>query len=407
MTSTKLPFLNAVTLLILLIAISCNTPQEVKSDYMILYEHGVIPGAERMRKYIPNLEGKRVGVVVNHTSRVRDKHLVDTLLDFNIDIRKIFAPEHGFRGKEDAGAVIEDSKDSSTGIPIISLHGKNKKPSQEQLSDLDIVVFDIQDVGCRFYTYISTLTYVMEACAQNGIPVIILDRPNPNGHYVDGPVLDKQFSSFIGMHQVPVVYGMTIGEYGEMVNGEKWLENGIHCDLSVIECLDYTHNWSEELPIPPSPNLPTHRSILLYPSLCFFEGTVASVGRGTTKPFEHIGHPAYSSHNYQFTPTSGPGSKYPKLENQVCFGIDLSKLNPRFIKTQNRIELSYLLDLYNDLQMKESFFLENNFIDKLAGSDQLRMQILNGLSEDEIRLTWEEEIMEFKNIRSKYLLYPE
>ena len=365
----------------------------------------VVCGAERMMKYIPELQGKRVGLVVNQTSRVRNSHLVDTLLDFEINLVKIFAPEHGFRGEADAGAMIKDGKDGKTGISIKSLYGKSKKPSQADLEGIDILVFDIQDLGCRFYTYISTMSYVMEACAENNIPVMVLDRPNPNGHYVDGPVLNSEYSSFIGLHEVPVVYGMTMGEYAKMVNGEGWLKGGIKCDLSVVECLDYDHSWSESLPVKPSPNLPDHRSVLLYPSLCFFEGTVASIGRGTKTPFSHIGHPDYSNKEYSFTPKSGAGSKYPKLENKLCYGKDLTLLNPRFIKTENKLNISYLLDFYSDLDQGEAFFLKNNFIDKLAGSDQLRKQILAGLTEAEIRFSWEEDLSAFAEIREKYLIY--
>ncbi len=365
----------------------------------------VIPGAERMRKYIPELQGKRVGLVVNQTSMVGDKHLVDSLLDFEINLVKIFAPEHGFRGQADAGAHINDGKDVKTGLAIKSLHGSSKKPSPKDLEDIDIMVFDIQDVGCRFYTYISTMSYVMESCAENDVPVIVLDRPNPNGHYIDGPVLNPEYASFVGMHEVPVVYGMTIGEYAKMVNGEGWLKGGIQCDLKVVSCLEYDHTWSEALKIKPSPNLPDHRSILLYPSLCFFEGTVVSIGRGTTTPFSIIGHPDYSQKDFAFTPLSGPGAKYPKLENQTCYGKDLNRLNPRFIKTENQLNLNYLLDFYRDLNLGESFFLKNQFIDKLAGTDQLRKQIHAGLSADEIRFSWEQELDAFKSIRSKYLLY--
>ena len=393
-------------LVFLFVVFACKQEStEVRSDFIYKYEDGVVSGAERMRAYIPKLEGKNVGLVVNHTSVVNHKHLVDTLLDFEIKVKKIFAPEHGFRGKADAGAKVDDGRDEKTGILLKSLYGKSKKPSEEDLEGLDIVMFDIQDVGCRFYTYISTMSLVMEACAEQGIPVIVLDRPNPNGHYVDGPVLDPAFSSFIGMHEVPVVYGMTIGEYAKMVNGEGWLKEGVSCDLTVINCLDYDHSWSEELPVKPSPNLPTLRSILLYPSLCFFEGTVVSIGRGTDSPFEHIGHPDYSIKEYSFKPTSGEGAKYPKLQDKECFGVDLKTQNPRFIKTQNRLELQYLLGFYADLDLNESFFLKNNFIDKLAGTDALRKQMIAGLSEAEIRFSWEAEIEEFKEIRSKYLLY--
>ena len=378
---------------------------EVKSDYISQDSMTVLTGADRMRQYIPLLQDKKVALVVNQTSMIGGKHLVDSLLDFEIDIVKIFAPEHGFRGEADAGAKVADGRDATTGIPIKSLYGKSKKPSDSDLANIDIVVFDIQDVGCRFYTYISTMSYVMEACAQSGIPIIVLDRPNPNGHYIDGPVLQKEFSSFVGLHSVPVVYGMTIGEYALMVNGESWLENEVKCDLTVVSCLKYDHRWSEDLPVKPSPNLPTHRSILLYPSLCFFEGTQVSIGRGTDTPFELIGHPDYSIKDFHFKPKPSAGAKYPKLEGQACYGVDLTKQNPRFIKTQNKLNISYLLDFYQDLQMGESFFLENHFIDQLAGSDQLRKQIVAGMTEAEVRFSWESDIQEFEEIRAKYLLY--
>ena len=399
-------FMPFVLILSLALVFGCGSESKaVKSDMIELTEPAVITGAERMQKYIPTLQGKNVGLVVNQTSVVYGKHLADTLLDFEIKVKKIFAPEHGFRGTADAGAKVKDGVDPKTGLPVFSLYGKTKKPTPEMLEGLDVVVFDIQDVGCRFYTYISTLTLVMEACAQKGIPVIVLDRPNPNGHYVGGPVLKKGFESFVGMHNVPVVYGMTIGEYGAMVNGEKWLKDGVECDYTVIELLEYDHSRSEALPIAPSPNLPTYNSILYYPWLCFFEGTVVSVGRGTNHPFEQIGHPDYSGDDHAFTPISGPGAKYPKLENLVCHGIDFSKQNPRFTYSQAAFSIDHLVDFYQDLDMDEGFFLENNFIDKLAGSDQLRKDILAGKSAEEIQAGWQQDIEEFMFMRENYLLY--
>jgi uncharacterized protein YbbC (DUF1343 family) len=385
--------------------LSCDQAQSQNTETITNDVPNVIPGAERMRKYIPKLEGKNVGLVVNHTSIVNKKHLADTLLDFEINITKIFAPEHGFRGTADAGAKIKDGVDPKTGLPVYSLYGKTKKPSPEMMENIDIMVFDIQDVGCRFYTYISTLTLVMEACAQKGIPLIVLDRPNPNGHYVDGPVLKKGYESFVGMHEIPVVYGLTIGEYGKMVNGEKWLEGGIQCDYEVIELLNYDHSKSEALPIAPSPNLPTYNSVLMYPWLCFFEGTVVSVGRGTDKPFEQYGHPEYSDKTYSFTPKSGPGSKFPKLENKVCYGVDFSTKNPRYTYSLASFNMDYIVDVYNDLALDEEFFMKNNFIDKLYGSDQIRKDLLAGKSAQEIKDSWSDDLIEYKLMSAKYFLY--
>lgn len=392
----------------LLFFINCNSSSEgvLPVDYeTAVSEYKILPGAERLQLYIPLLEGKNIGLVVNHTSKVNNSHLLDTLLDFGIKVKTIFAPEHGFRGTAGAGQSIESGSDKKTGLPIISLYGDHKKPISTDLEGLDLVVFDIQDVGVRFYTYISTMTYVMEACAENNIPFLVLDRPNPNGYYIDGPVLDPEFSSFVGLHSVPVVYGMTIGEYALMVNGEKWMNNGIQCDLEVIPCSEYTHDWTGELPVKPSPNLPNHISVLLYPSLCFFEGTKVSVGRGTELPFQHVGHPDYSKKDYSFTPSATETTKYPKLQDKVCYGLNLSQLDDYYIKAENRINLSYLLDFYHDLNMGEDFFLDNHFIDLLAGTDSLRIQIQEGLSEEEIRETWQEDINRFKEIRSLYLLY--
>ena len=362
-------------------------------------------GASRMDLYLPNLQGKKVALVVNQTSVVEGQHLVDTLLDRGIQIVKIFAPEHGFRGKADAGEKIADSKDPETGIPLISLYGKKRKPGAEDLAGIDWLLFDIQDVGARFYTYISTMHYVMEACAEHQVAFMVLDRPNPNGHYVDGPVLAPNYSSFVGMHPIPVVHGMTIGEYAQMINGEAWLEGGIRCELKVIPCANYDHNTFYDLPIKPSPNLPNIRSIYLYPSLCFFEGTVVSAGRGTTKQFQIYGHPDASMGDYDFTPVSLPGAKYPKHENKRCKGFDLTQLPLDAIRAEGRLNLSYLIDFYQAFPNKETFFLKNKFIDKLAGGKTLREQILDGMSETAIRESWKEGLDAFKATRKQYLLY--
>lgn len=365
----------------------------------------IITGAERVAFYHPLLKDKKVALVVNQTSIVKDKHLVDTLLKLGVNIQVIFAPEHGIRGKADAGEIISDTKDSKTGLPVISLYGKKKKPLAEDLRNVDVILFDIQDVGVRFYTYISTLHYVMEACAENKLPLILLDRPNPNAYFVDGPMLDPAFKSFIGMHPVPVVYGMTIGEYAQMINGEGWLTNKATCKLTVIDCKNYTHDSYYELPVKPSPNLPNIRSVLLYPSTCFFEGTTLSLGRGTEKQFQVIGHPKISS-AYSFTPMPNEGAKDPPLNGQKCYGTDLSNVTTGSIIQSKKIDLSYLLEYYKKMtDLNEKFFLDNNFIDKLAGSDQLRKEILAGKNEQEIKETWKPGLEAFHKIRAKYLIY--
>ena len=362
--------------------------------------------AARTGLYVNLLKGKNIALVANQTSVIfkeiykkkqEARHLVDSLLTLGIEVKKVFAPEHGFRGKADAGEVVKDGFDTKTGLQIISLYGKNKKPSATQLKGIDIVVFDIQDVGARFYTYISSLHYVMEACAEAGIPVIILDRPNPNSHYIDGPVLEAKHTSFVGMHTVPVVYGMTIGEYGQMINGEKWLKNGIQCDLKVIPLKNYNHQTKYSVPIKPSPNLPNDKSINLYPSLCFFEGTNVSAGRGTEMQFQVYGSPYITKSSFTFTPQANEGSKYPKYKKQRCFGEDL-----RTAKNLNKLDLSYLLKAYQQNTSKEFF---NTFFTKLAGTERLQEQIEQGLSEKEIRKTWVQDIISFKKIRKKYLLY--
>ena len=358
--------------------------------------------------------GKRIAVVANQSSRVGDNHLVDSLVNSKFNVTTIFCPEHGFRGNAEAGARVYSSVDEQTGLPIVSLYGKNKKPTPEQMADIDCVIFDLQDVGCRFYTYISTLHYVMEACAERGIPCIVLDRPNPNCHYVDGPVLEPKYKSFIGMHPVPIVYGLTIGEYALMINGERWLKDSLRCDLTVVPMENYRRDSSYALSVAPSPNLQTLHSILLYPSLCLFEGTNISVGRGTEHPFELIGVPQYKttymeSHNHEepgrpttFTPVPIKGvSENPPYKGQLCRGLDL-----RDVEARACFDLTYLLWMYNHTP-KESFFKQTNSFEKLAGTDQLRKQIKAGKSEAEIRASWEPALSKYKEIRKKYLFYPD
>jgi len=365
-------------------------------------------GAEQMGLYLPMLQGKRLGIVANQTSVLGKTHLVDSLITLgggHIMIQKVFCPEHGFRGEAEAGGIIEDGVDTRTGLPVVSLYGKNRKPPAEVLEDLDVIVFDIQDVGARFYTYISTLFYVMQACAEHGKQLILLDRPNPNGFYVDGPMLDTSHRSFVGLHEVPVVYGMTIGEYGQMINGEGWLGNGLVCDMEVITCLHYDHSMLYVLPVSPSPNLPNMNSIYLYPSTCFFEGTVLSEGRGTASPFEVFGHPALENVTFSFVPESIPGkSENPKWKGETCLGMDLRYL--RDSKERDRqINLGWLMFAYENFPDKDGFFTA--YFDKLAGSAKLRQQIMLGLSAEEIRSSWSEDLAAFKKIRKKYLLYPD
>ena len=361
-----------------------------------VYAPKLVLGAERIDKILKTIDNKNIAIVGNQTSVVNQVHLVDTLISLNQKIISVFSPEHGFRGVEDAGVKVDNEIDKKTGLPIISLYGKNKKPTSEQLIGIDIIIFDIQDVGARFYTYISTLHYILEACSEKNIKVVILDRPNPNGHYVDGPILEEKYKSFVGMHQIPIVHGMTIGEYATMIVGEKWIEN--NCNLEIIEMINYNRNNNYELPIKPSPNLPNSKSINLYPSLCLFEGTNVSVGRGTDKPFQHFGSPYLKFYSYAFQPKSGPGSKYPKHENKTCVGKNLE--NYPYLSS---INLNWLIESYNQTNNKESFF--NSFFDKLAGTDKLRTQIISGLNEKEIRSSWKTGLKEFKKTRIKYLLY--
>ncbi len=366
----------------------------------------IITGAERTDYYLPLLKGKKVGLVINQTSIVGPKHLVDTLKSSGISIKRIFAPEHGFRGDHSAGAHVSSGIDTITGLPVVSLYGDNKKPKPEQLKDLDLIIFDIQDVGARFYTFISTLHYVMEACAEQKKPLLVFDRPNPNGFYVDGPVLDMKFKSFVGMHPVPVVHGMTIGEYAQMINGERWLKDSVQCKLTVVPCLNYKHSMLYKLPVKPSPNLPTMESVYLYPSLCLFEGTTISLGRGTDKPFECVGKPDFEGGNYSFTPKSIPGvADDPPYKNQLCNGYLLSGFSDKYLLSSRKLYLLWLSGCFEKDKSKETFF--TSFFDKLAGTDILRKQLTSGVPESVIRKSWEPGLSIFRLTRKKYLLYPD
>jgi uncharacterized protein YbbC (DUF1343 family) len=407
---------------------SNNTPTSPKEELVVLDEdrskkilietntNEPVPAAYLLGDWISKLKGKKVALVGNQTSviktrdtvvskewntkdRLRYEHLVDTLIAHGIDIKRVFAPEHGFRGTADAGTSVRDGIDAETGIPIISLYGKNKKPFQEQLEDVDVVLFDIQDVGARFYTYISTLHYVMEACAQYNRKLIILDRPNPNGHYIDGPILEEQHQSFVGMHPVPVVHGMTIGEYALMINGEQWLDKNLQTDLEVIKCKNYTHDSSYRIPIKPSPNLPNDQAINLYPSLCFFEGTDVSVGRGTEMQFQVYGSPSLVKYtDFAFTPSPNVGAKRPLFNGKKCYGVDL-----REYKKLDYLELEFLVDAFAKAPFKQNFF--NSFFTKLAGTKTLQTQIEKGRSAQEIAATWKKGLEDYQKIRVKYLLY--
>lgn len=376
---------------------------EVKTSDSLLISNGnnIRVGAENIPHILNLIKDKKVGIVGNQSSLVGKVHLVDTLLNSKADIIRVFSPEHGFRGDADAGELVSNGKDAKTGLTIVSLYGKNKKPTAEQLKGIDILIFDIQDVGVRFYTYISTLHYVMEACGENDVPLIVLDRPNPNGHYVDGPVLDMKYKSFVGMHPIPIVHGMTIAEYAQMINGEKWLKDGLQCELTVIPCEGYNHNMPYSLPVPPSPNLRSDLSIQLYPSLCLLEATTVSIGRGTDFPFEVYGHPDFSETGFSFTPKSGFGSKEPKQENKKCNGYHLKDEK---YQRMEKLDLSFLVNANQQLNGK-LFIDREKFFNLLAGNDVLIEQLKNGISENEIRASWEAELNEFKEIRRKYLLY--
>lgn len=396
-------YLTAFTLLLLLsITMAEERPQQKT----------ITTGAEQTEKYLPYLKNKRIGMVVNPTSIIKDKPSVDSLKTLGVNIVKIFGPEHGFRGDAGAGVKVSDSVDPKTGIPVISLYGKNQKPSKEALKGIDLMVFDIQDVGARFYTYIATMHRVMEACAENNIELLILDRPNPNGYLVDGPILDMSLKSGIGMHPVPIAHGMTIGEFAQMINGEGWLANGIKCRIKVIPVANYRHNMPYTLPVPPSPNLNTQQSILLYPSLCLFEGTIISQGRGTYFPFTVLGNPDLKGkYSFSFTPKAIKGmSETPLFEGETCHGLDLRQFDTQQLITNKKINLQWLMELYKAYPHKEKFFdytqskQIGNF-DKLAGTRLLKNQIIAGKTEKEIRESWEPGLSQYKQMRKKYLLY--
>jgi len=366
----------------------------------------IVPGADRYDQYKHLIEGKSIAIAANQTSMVGNVHLVDYLLSNGVDIRKImkiFSPEHGFRGWADAGETIFDRKDTITGLPVISLYGSHFKPSPDDLQGIDVVIFDIQDVGVRFYTYISTLHYVMEACAESNIRCIVLDRPNPNGFYCDGNVLDTANRSFVGMHPVPIVYGMTIGEYALMINGEGWLKNGIKCNLTVIKCKNYTHKSFYELPVRPSPNLPDQTSVYLYPSICFFEGTNISLGRGTPFPFQVYGSPLLPDKGFSFIPESTEGARNPILLGVKCYGTDLRSAIKDKIVPSPKVNLEWVIDGYRNYPQKDKFFIP--YFDVLAGGSVLREQIQRGMTPDQIRRSWKPGLTEFRKIRQKYLLY--
>ncbi len=381
-----------VVYFILFFSLACqaNTPEKTLQT-----------GAAQPEKYLPLLEGKKVGLVVNNTTEIGGVHLVDFLLSKKITVKTIFAPEHGFRGNAAAGEEVKDGVDVKTGIPVVSLYGKNRKPTPEQMKELDIIVFDIQDVGCRFYTYISTLHLVLEACAENQVPLVVLDRPNPNGDYVAGPVLKPGFESFVGMDAIPVVHGCTVGEMAQMINGEHWHKAPGECDLTVVTVVNYTHTTPYSLPVKPSPNLPNDLAVRLYPSLCFFEATSVSVGRGTPFPFQVLGAPDSTLGNFSFVPKDIPGFAInPINKGKVCYGVDLRKLSvaPKFT-------LKYFLDFYHHFKKEKDFLTREKWLNLLAGTDDLIVQIRAGKTESEIMESWEPQLEKYKKIRKKYLLY--
>lgn len=393
--------------LLIFIGSSCQEPSAPTIQVLPQSEvEEVVVGAERMDVLLPLLEDKKVGIITNHTGLIKGKHLVDSLLSRSVDVVRIFAPEHGFRGDAANGEKIEDDRDPVTGLEVISLYGKNKKPSAEQLAGLDVLLFDIQDVGARFYTYISTMQLAMESASENDVKFIVLDRPNPNGHYVDGPVLDMEYQSFVGIVPVPVVHGCTVGELASMINGEQWMENGVSCELEVVPCLNYDHKTFYELPVAPSPNLPNMSSVYLYPSLCFFEATNVSVGRGTDLPFQRIGIPGGKIGADKFTPVNIPGvAKDPKHEGIECTGLNLSEYGDFFAKSEPRLHLKWFFMMHE--QMGDDFLKYPKFLNKLSGTDAFAKALKEGWNEEQLRESWQKELKEYKECRKKYLLYPD
>jgi len=392
-------------LLILSTSFACNS-QTNRVLSVDINNTRVQVGAAQTQEYFPFLRGKNTALCVNHTAAIGDVHLLDTLISAGINVVKVFAPEHGFRGDEEAGKTINNSVDAKTDVPIVSIYGQNKKPTKEQLQGVDVIVFDIQDVGVRFFTYISTLHYVMEAAAENNVNVMVLDRPNPNGYWVDGPVLDTAYKSFVGMHPIPIAHGMTVGEYAQMINGEGWLANKKQCNLTVIQMVGYTHFLRYQLPNHPSPNLSSMAAVYLYPTLCMFEGTCMSVGRGTEKPFCVFGHPDFSAGDMYFTPKSIPNAaENPPHLGVKCRGFDLTDYSLNILKNSNFIDVNLLIEAYKNYPNKGKFF--TSFFDKLAGNKSLREQIIAGKTAEDIRTSWKKDLDTFKKIRKKYLLYPD
>lgn len=402
--------MNKLLVFILLFALPTQAQMVVGNAYIndLKIDSTISVGAASFNQYLPQLENKVVGVVANHTSMLGESHLVDFLLARKVNIKAVYAPEHGFRGEAANGEKVDSGKDELTGLTIHSLYGKNKKPSNEMLNGIEVMVFDMQDVGARFYTYLSTMHYVMEACAENNIPLIVLDRPNPNGFYIDGPIMEPKFQSFVGMHPIPIVHGMTLGELAQMINGEKWLKNGVQCELSVVKCVNYEHTDLYVLPVNPSPNLTSQEAVYLYPSLCLFEPTKVSVGRGTEHPFEVIGHPLHQYGSFSFTPKDQPGkSMNPKYEGEECHGQQLTSFGEFYFTSHKSMYLEWLVAMYEFYPDKSAFFTSANFFDKLAGTSTLRKQLEQGMSAEAIHESWQEGIMEFRSRRLPYLLYPD
>lgn len=391
---------------LMMVLASCGGTEAV-TDETVAEEERIIPGAESVDEYLPLVKDKRVCILSNQTGMVTpERHVLDTLLSLGVNVVSILSPEHGFRGTADAGELVSSSVDEATGVPIKSLYdGKGGVPSQETIDGFDVLVFDLQDVGCRFYTYITTMTKVMGVCAANGKKMIILDRPNPLGFYVDGPILDMKYKSGVGYLPIPVVHGMTLGEMAGMINGEKWLEDGIQCDVEVIKCRNWTHQSKYVLPVKPSPNLPDMRSIYLYPSMCYFEATPVSLGRGTDKAFQMYGHPNMKGYSFTFTPRSVPGAKNPPQLDRECHGVDLRTVPSIDVINEAGINLSYVIDAYRNLNLDSHFF--RSFFELLIGRDYVRKMIMEGASADEIKAMWADDVASFKEQRRPYLLYEE
>ncbi|MBX0332657.1 DUF1343 domain-containing protein [Pontibacter sp. HSC-14F20] len=420
--SIKVKVLVNSALALLLTAGACKAPQQQETATAAqsgttakpdVAQAPIVTGADQTEAYLPYLKGKRVGMVVNPTSIIGDKLSVDSLHALGVNIVKVFGPEHGFRGDASAGIKVEDSVDPATGIPVVSLYGKRNKPTKEDLADVDLMIFDIQDVGTRFYTYTITLHRVMEACAENGVELMVLDRPNPNGFMVDGPILEPENKSGIGIHPIPIAHGLTVGEFAQMINGEKWLANGVQCKLNIVKVKNYDHDMPYTLPVWPSPNLNTQQSILLYPSTCLFEGTIFNHGRGTQFPFTVMGHPAMKDkYTFSYTPISIKGmAETPLHQDQVCYGLDLRNYDVSTFRETGRINLSWMIELYQAYPDKERFFDQSQSnqignIDRLAGTKKFKEQIIAGASEEEIRQSWEPGLSQYKQMRKNYLLYP-